>query len=240
MKTLCDYLEAWGGSRDIDAYKVVNWGERTRGLQVKQRIDGEGDLMCLCGKEDIINLFYIQLENDATAPLLLVGSVCVNKFMKTDDKSKTRRICFRCRKPLRSKTEEVCKKCKIEEALEKADEERMNKKAEAFNRRRLLKMAINVWKQQTPFYIMEQQQERIKQEFRDATGISYERYDEWTLNFGKFDGKNLKHIDASYLLWMYNKGINLCCNRKMLLLDVSPPSCFLKNYVEARQKLNEL
>jgi len=243
MKTICEYLEDWGGSRNINDYRVVNYGKRARkmNLEIRKR----GDNMCLCGKEDIVNIYYIQLKTDATAPLLQVGSVCVDKFMENKNKSRTRHICAICREPLRSRIEEVHKKCaikeQIEERIKEAEEKRKNDKADAFNRKRIMKMVMNVWKRQTSFYPKYERQERIKTGFLEATnGVwTFDKYDQHTINFGKYNGKQLKEVPSEYLIWLMRNNVNLYYRRKedgFLLFNV-PSSCYLDEYVLARNEL---
>ena len=80
--------------------------------------------MCLCGQKHLVDTQFIQLRNDATAPLIQIGSKCVKKFIHFDETSRTRRICMDCRLPFRSTKEETCLKCQIDKRLREVQEQR--------------------------------------------------------------------------------------------------------------------
>jgi hypothetical protein len=60
-----------------------------------------GDNQCICGKKDLVNLCWIQKKHDKLAPLILVGSCCVKKFIPVDEKTKSRLLCVTCQQPYR-------------------------------------------------------------------------------------------------------------------------------------------
>lgn len=156
------HLQKFGGSRKVENYAVVNYGPLLRHLTIVKRNDGKGE-MCLCGKEKLINVEYIQLRNDSTAPLLQVGSKCVKRFILKDDKSKTSRVCFTCRNPLRSIMESEHKLCRVNRAIKEADEKRRSEVAERLRDESERQDELEEMRRMREEDLLIRQQEEIKQ-----------------------------------------------------------------------------
>lgn len=85
-------------------------------------------------------------------------------------------------------------------------------------------------------------EEKIKAAFLETTKMTFDRYDQWRLNFGKHNGKALKDVHSNYLLWMVKNDVDLYRRQKGVCIYGlgAPPSCYLKDYVEARDKIKAL
>lgn len=115
------YLELLGGSRDTGDYDVVfiirNEKHTMKVLEARPELGcverkQRGENMCICGKPNLIHLSWVQRKDEPTSPLILVGSCCVKKFFPKDEKTNTRLVCMRCKKPYKHGKYVECKTCR--------------------------------------------------------------------------------------------------------------------------------
>lgn len=124
---------------------------------------------CLCGKENIIHVKLVQMRSNTHAPLLVVGSCCVEHFMEKT--SQTHLECTTCHKPYKSTKYAECKDCRMrrdgkvctfcgDPTARKtkicSECQSLNndyERAAAFYRRKVAKRVFETWKEQTRFVV---------------------------------------------------------------------------------------